>query len=78
MKRLEIGDIEPRQLGRRLQEARKARGLTQQDVAVALAVARTTVTAMEKGERRVQPGDIIRMAALYGRSVNDLMGARVF
>lgn len=76
MKQFEINDIEPRHLGRRLQEARKARGLTQQDVAEALSVARTTVTAMEKGERRVQPDDIIRMAGLYGRSVNDLVGAR--
>ncbi len=76
MKQLEVSAVEPRRLGRRLQEARKARGLTQQDVAEALTVARTTVTAMEKGERRVRPDDIIRMAALYGRSVNDLMGAR--
>ena len=73
---LDIGNIEPRLLGRKLQEARKARGLTQQDVAEALSVARTTVTAMEKGERRVQPDDIIHMAAIYGRSVNDLVGAR--
>ena len=76
MKQFEISDVEPRHLGRKLQEARKTRGLTQQDVADALSVARTTVTAMEKGERRVQPDDIIRMAGLYGRSVNDLVGAR--
>ena len=62
MKQLEFGDIEPRQLGRRLREARKARSLTQQEVAEALAVARNTVTAMEKGERRVQPDDICRIA----------------
>lgn len=73
---LDIGDIEPGLLGKKLQEARKARGLTQQDVAEALSVARTTVTAMEKGERRVQPDDIIHMAALYGRSVNNLVGGK--
>ena len=76
MKQLETTHIEPRYLGRRLQEARKARGLTQQDVADALSVARTTVTAMEKGERRVQPDDIIHLASLFGRSVNDLVGGR--
>ena len=31
---------------------------------------------MEKGERRVQPDDIIHLASLFGRSVNDLVGAR--
>ena len=76
MKQLEIGDIEPRLLGRRLQEARKARGLTQQDVAEALSVARTTITAIEKGERRAHSDDIIRMGSLFGRAVSDLVGKR--
>ena len=76
MKQLENTHVEPRHLGRRLQEARKARGLTQQDVADAISVARTTVTAMERGERRVQPDDIIHLASLFGRSVNDLVGGR--
>ena len=44
--------IEPRRLGGRLQEARAARGLTQQDLADVLGLARTTITAIEKGERR--------------------------
>jgi len=65
--------IDPRDLGRRLQEARKARGFTQADVAGRLAMARTTVTAIEKGERRVQPAELIQFATLFGRSVNDLL-----
>jgi hypothetical protein len=47
--------IDPKILGQRLQNARKARGLTQQDVAKDLGIARTTVTAIEQGERRVRP-----------------------
>jgi Zn-dependent peptidase ImmA (M78 family)/transcriptional regulator with XRE-family HTH domain len=69
-------------LGRRLQEARSRKGLTQQDAAAALGVARTTVTAIEKGERRVRPGELIKLAALYEVPVGDLVrthpGARDF
>lgn len=66
--------IDPRVLGRRLQEARKARGLTQQDVAESLNIARTTVTALEKGERRVRSDELIQLARLYGRPIGDLVG----
>ena len=76
MQQYEVGGIEPRLLGRRIQDARKARGLTQQDVADALSLARTTVTALEKGERRARPDEIIHMAGLFGRSVSDLVGSR--
>lgn len=76
MEGYEVTGIDSRLLGRRIQEARKARGLTQQEVADALSVARTTVTALEKGERRVRPDEIIDMAGLFGRTVNDLVGSR--
>ena len=68
--------IDPRVLGRRLQEARKARGLTQQDAAGALAVARTTITALEKGDRKTRPDELIQLASLYGRRVSDLVGPK--
>lgn len=71
-----IETIDPRALGRRLQEARKARGMTQQEVAESFAVARTTITAIEKGERRPRPDELISMARLYGRSVGDFVGPR--
>ena len=72
----ETGGVEPRRLGRRLQEARVARGLTQQDLADSLGLARTTITAIEKGARRARPDEIIQMASIFGRSVNDLVGDR--
>ena len=71
-----IDTIDPRALGRRLQEARKARGFTQREVAEFLAVARTTITALEKGERRPRPDELIKLARLYGRSVGDFVGPR--
>ena len=71
-----VETIPPPVIGRRLQAARKARGLTQQEVADTLEVARTTVTAIEKGERRTRPDELIQMARLYGRPVGDFVGAK--
>jgi Zn-dependent peptidase ImmA (M78 family)/DNA-binding XRE family transcriptional regulator len=64
--------IDLRLIGERLAEARRARKLTQQDAADALGVARTTVTAMEKGERRPRASELVTLAGLYGRSIAEL------
>ena len=71
-----VRDVDPRVLGQRLQDARRARGLTQQEVADSLELARTTVTALEKGERRVRPDELISLAGLYGRPVSSFVGSR--
>lgn len=70
-----LDTIDPVVLGERLAEARRARGLTQLDVATELEVARTTITAIEKGDRRPRPGELVKLAQLYGRSVNQLVRA---
>jgi len=57
----------------RLQEARKARGVTQQVVADRLGAARTTLVAIEKGERRVTPQELIELASIYGRTVSEFL-----
>jgi Zn-dependent peptidase ImmA (M78 family)/transcriptional regulator with XRE-family HTH domain len=72
-----LDQIDPRVLGARLQDARRARGLTQQAVAEHLGVARTTLVAIEKGERRVRPDELIKLAALYGRSVSEFVAKQV-
>ncbi len=64
--------IDPLAVGIRLTEARRARGMTQQQAAEALGVARTTVTAMEKGDRRPRSAELLHLAELYGRQVADL------
>jgi Zn-dependent peptidase ImmA (M78 family)/DNA-binding XRE family transcriptional regulator len=64
--------IDPVAVGVRLTDARRARGMTQQQVADALGVARTTVTAMEKGDRRPRADELVRLAGLFGRHVSDL------
>ncbi len=72
-----LGKIDPAVLGVRLQEARKASGLTQQSVAEEMSLARTTLVAIEKGERRLTPHEIIKLAGLYNRSVSDFLSHTV-
>ncbi len=64
---------DPRLLGQRLTAARKARGATQEDAAKLLGCSRPTLIAIEKGERRAKPDEIMKLAAYYGRSVHDLV-----
>lgn len=68
--------ISPHALGQRLQAARKRRGLTQEEAASAIGVARTTMVAIEKGERRIRANELLQLAQVYGQSVNDLLRDR--
>ena len=68
-----LDTVDPRALGARLREAREAQGWRQQEVADRLGVARTTMVAMEKGERRLKPDELIALAALYGRDVSQFL-----
>lgn len=71
-----LEQIDPRALGARLQDARKAAGLTQQQVADALRVARTTVVAVEKGERRITAGELRKFAQACNRPVSDFVSRK--
>ena len=57
----------------RLRSARRANGLTQQDAADRLEIARTTVVAIEKGDRPIRPDELVAFARLYKRPVNELL-----
>jgi len=72
-----LQQIDPRVLGQRLQNARKAAGLTQQQVADALGMARTTVVALEKGERPIAPHELIKFSSVCNRPVSDLLSKKV-
>lgn len=60
---------EYQQLLTRLREARKARGLTQDQVATALKRHQSWVTKCELGGRRLDPIDLARFAKLYKKPV---------
>src|SRR4051812_46641427 len=64
---------DPRILGRRIAEARKARGMTQEEVAAFLGCSRPTYIAIEKGERLAKSDEITRLAPFFGKKVNDLV-----
>ncbi len=66
-------DIDPRALGQRISEARKARGKTQEEVAEFLGYSRPTYIAIEKGERPAKPEEIVKLASFLGRKVNELV-----
>ncbi len=57
----------------RLRAARRRRGLTQESVASHLDMARTTVVAIEKGERPLRADELVRMSELYNVPVSELL-----
>src|SRR5512145_1097521 len=71
-----LNTIDLRQLGKELQQARKQRGLTQDEAAKVIEVARTTLTAIEKGERRIKAEELIKLAQAYGRPVSEFVRSR--
>ena len=60
-------------IGRRLRHARDNVGLTQQEAAAKIGIVRTTLIAIEKGERRVRMGELQQLAKIYKISVNALL-----
>jgi Zn-dependent peptidase ImmA (M78 family)/DNA-binding XRE family transcriptional regulator len=68
--------IDPQELGLELKRARVKRGLRQADAAKIINVARTTITAIEKGERRIKPEELITLARAYGHQVSDFVRER--
>jgi Zn-dependent peptidase ImmA (M78 family)/transcriptional regulator with XRE-family HTH domain len=65
--------ISSQQLGERLADSRKRLKRTQAQVAKELGVARTTLLAIEKGERRPSSAELVRLAGILGVAVNDLL-----
>ncbi len=68
-----LEQIAPADLGERLRIAREAAGITQADAALAIEVARTTLVAIEQGQRRIRINELQQLARRYGTSVNALL-----
>ena len=69
----QLESVDPRTLGQRIAEARKARGKTQEEVANHLGCSRPTYIAIEKGDRAVKPAEIAKLAPFLGRRVHELV-----
>ena len=65
--------IEQPELARRLRAAREAAGLTQDQAASALGIARPGIAQLEKGRRSISGLELDRLAALYGTDVQALL-----
>src|SRR5260370_36920078 len=59
------------QMGERLRTARSRAGLTQEEAAKKLKLARTTLLALEKGQRRLRNEELKSIAEVYGISTNE-------
>ena len=65
--------LDPVEVGRRLRIARETAGMTQAYAAARVDVARTTLVAVEKGQRAVRTAELLPLARLYETSVNTLL-----
>jgi Zn-dependent peptidase ImmA (M78 family)/transcriptional regulator with XRE-family HTH domain len=67
-----MNHLGPAVLGERLRGARSGANLTQDAAAASLGMARTTLVAIEKGQRPVRPEELLAFARLYGVSAGKL------
>lgn len=70
-----VDQLDPVQLGERLRIARSRVGLTQEQAAKAMDMARTTIVAIEKGQRKVRSDELQSFGTAYGTSINSLVRA---
>jgi transcriptional regulator with XRE-family HTH domain len=68
-----LDTTDPVQLGERIRLARVRADLTQQEAADKLKLARTTLVALEKGQRRLRADELKSMSMIYGISTNALL-----
>jgi Zn-dependent peptidase ImmA (M78 family) len=65
-----LSDVE---IGERLRIARETAKLTQAAAAEAIGVARTTIVAVEQGQRRIKTDELQKLAGTYGTSANAIL-----
>lgn len=66
-------ELNPVQLGGRLKVARETANINQETAAKAAFIARTTLVAIEKGQRAARLEEIQALSRLYGVSINSLL-----
>ncbi|WP_423193152.1 ImmA/IrrE family metallo-endopeptidase [Cupriavidus sp. H18C2] len=66
-------EFSPVELGERLRVARESASVTQDAAAKAAGIGRTTLVAIEKGQRSARPSELQVLSRHYGISVNSLL-----
>jgi transcriptional regulator with XRE-family HTH domain len=59
-------DVDVKELGRRVREAREAAGASQNDAAMAIEVSQPTYYRIESGERPLKGDELIQLADFFG------------
>ena len=71
MKTNHLEKIDLKALGENLKRERQRVGLTQAEAGEIIGVKnRTTIVAIEKGERKIKPLELVKLAKAYGKLVN--------
>ena len=70
---MSLSELSPAQIGSRLRVAREAAEMTQAEAASRVGLARTTLLAVEKGDRRVRTGELQRLARAYSTTANTIL-----
>lgn len=68
-----MSNEEQARVGERLRVARTTSGLTQEEAAGAAGIARTTLVAIERGDREPRPEELLALAKKYQVSVHSLL-----
>ena len=68
-----LEELNAHDVGERLRIAREAADITQADAATGIGVARTTLLAIEKGQRHIRPNELQRLCRIYDTSVNAVL-----
>ena len=66
-------EMRPDDIGERLRLARGEAGLTQEEAAARINAARTTLIAIEKGQRRIRTSELQKLANLYNTTANSIL-----
>lgn len=68
-----LESMTPVEVGERLRVARDQAGFTQADAASAVKLSRTTLVAIEQGQRRIRLEELRALAKLYKTSINEML-----
>lgn len=71
--RAEVGQREVREVGRRMETARRQMGLTQRELARRMQVEHSTVLQMERGEGNPRLKTLLRLARVLGMPLGELL-----
>lgn len=68
-----FSELDFKSIGDRLKQARQLTGITQESAATSIGMARTTLVAIEKGERRLKELELVNLCKLYNTKPSSIL-----